>query len=171
MRMEERLNELVSRELDALEYELVKLETRMRGKRKVLRIFIDHPERNVTIDDCVRVTKAIGFVLDGEDLITGSYNLEVSSPGIDRPLTRPAHFLRFRGERVKLEHLVQGGGRETLIGDIVDADDDAVTISAGGLERTIAHGQITKANLHGRKWDVPRMKSGKGVPKDKRERR
>lgn len=171
MGMEERFTELVSRELEALEYELVKLEARMRGKRKILRIFIDHPERDVTIDDCVRVTKAIGFVLDGEDLIAGSYNLEVSSPGIDRPLTRPAHFLRFRGERVKLEHIAQGGGRQTLIGDITGADDDSVTISTGGLERTIALGQITKANLHGRKWDIPREKSGKGVRKDKSERR
>ena len=142
------LNELIERELDALGYELVKTEAFFSGRRKALRIFIDRPDAPVTIDDCVRVTKALGLVLDATETVPGPYNLEISSPGLARPLTKPAHFVRFRGERSRVEYLDDAGLKTTAIGTIMDASKTAVTISVDGVDRVILHARIVKANLH-----------------------
>jgi ribosome maturation factor RimP len=68
----------------------------------VLRLVLDHPEASVTLDDCSRVSRAVGRLLDGLDLIPGRYRLEVSSPGLDRPLRRERDFLRFQGSHIKV---------------------------------------------------------------------
>lgn len=157
-----RLEDFVSWELERLGYELVKLEMPVRGKRRIIRLFIDHPDKNVTIDDCVQVTKAIGFVLDGEDVIPGPYNLEVSSPGINRSLTKPAHFRRFGGRTARIERTARDGKKETLIGTIVESDDETVTLHVAGEAKRIAFVEILKANLHGERWEIPKGKrSGK----------
>ncbi|UCF04810.1 MAG: ribosome maturation factor RimP [bacterium] len=168
MEAAERLDSVVSRELERLGYELVKLEPALRGRRKVIRIFIDHPERSVTIDDCVKVTKAVGFVLDGEDSITGPYNLEVSSPGIDRPLTQSTHFKRFIGKQAKIEYHTDADTKETVIGRIVDSNDTRVMLSVGNIETEILFDRVVRANLHGEKWDIPRVKRRKGRTRSKR---
>lgn len=160
-----RLEELVSGELEKLGYELVTIEMPVRGRRRIVRLFIDHPERNVTIDDCVRVSKAVGFVLDGEAIVPGPYNLEVSSPGINRALTKPTHFKRFTGHAARVERVTGHGGTETLIGGILDADDEAVTLETGGKRVRIEFGAVRKANLHGEDWEIP-----KGTKKKKRSR-
>lgn len=156
--MERSLEELVAKEVDMLGFELIKLETVPRGRRKLLRLYIDHPERNVTIDDCVRVSKAIGFVLDGEDRVQGPYNLEVSSPGINRPLTKAEHFKRFVGKSSRVVYRSDGGGKETVIGKIVDSSDDRVTLNVGGETRRISMSNILKANLHGEQWEIQSTK-------------
>ncbi len=161
-----RLEDFVGRELERLGFELVKLEMPVRGRRRIIRLFIDHPDKNVTIDDCVQMTKAIGFVLDGEDVIPGPYNLEVSSPGINRSLTKPAHFKRFSGRTARIEHTVENGMRETLIGAIVGSDDETVTLRVAGEVKRIAFAEILKANLHGERWEIPKSKR-----RDKRHRR
>ena len=148
MEPDKELNELIERELGVLGYELVKTEALFSGRRKALRIFIDRPEEPVTIHDCIRVTKALGLVLDATETVPGPYNLEVSSPGSARPLTKPAHFARFRGERSRVEYLDDAGVKSTAIGAIVDASEAAVTISADGVDRVIPHARIVKANLH-----------------------
>ncbi len=160
-----RLEDLVSRELENLGYELIKIEIPVRGRRRIVRLFIDHPEKGVTIDDCVRVSKAIGFVLEGEGIVSGPYNLEVSSPGIKRSLTKPAHFKKFAGHTVRIEHTAGRGGKETLIGSIVDADDETVTLDTDGRMTHIGFGTILKANLHGERWEIP-----KGARAKKRSR-
>jgi ribosome maturation factor RimP len=160
-----RLEGIVSRELEELGYELVKIEMPVRGRRRIVRLFIDRPERGVTIDDCVRVSRAIGFVLDGEGIVPGPYNLEVSSPGINRSLTKPAHFKRFAGHTVRIEHTAGSGGKETLIGSIVDAGDEAVTLETGQGARRVEFGAILKANLHGERWEI-----SKGARARKRSR-
>jgi len=148
MESEKTLNELIEREIDVLGYELVKTEIFFSGRRKALRIFIDRPDAPVTIDDCVRVTKALGLVLDAAENVPGPYNLEISSPGSARPLTKPAHFARFRGERSRVEYLDDAGVKTTVIGPIAHASETAVTVSADGVDRVIPHERIVKANLH-----------------------
>jgi ribosome maturation factor RimP len=160
MDLDVRLEDFVSWELEQLGYELVKLEMPVRGRRRIIRLFIDRPDKNVTIDDCVQVTKAIGFVLDGEDVIPGPYNLEVSSPGINRSLTKPAHFQRFSGRTARIEHTVENGKKETLIGTIVESDDETVTLRVAGEVKRIAFVEILKANLHGERWEIPKTKRG-----------
>src|SRR5438477_3876374 len=82
--------------------EVVELELRGGGKSRMLRIFIDKPD-GVTHEDCANLSREIGTILDVEDAIPGgSYTLEVSSPGLDRKLVRPADYERFTGSRVKL---------------------------------------------------------------------
>ncbi len=155
-----RLEDFVSRELERLGFELVKLEMPVRGRRRIIRLFIDHPDKDVTINDCVQVTKAIGFVLEGEDFVPGPYNLEVSSPGINRSLTKPAHFKRFSGRMARIEHTARDGGKETLIGAIVGSDDETVTLRVAGEVRRIAFEEILRANLHGERWEIPKSKRG-----------
>ncbi len=148
MEPDKELNELIERELAVLGYELVKTEALFSGRRKALRIFIDRLEAPVTIHDCIRVTKALGLVLDATETVSGPYNLEISSPGSARPLTKPAHFARFRGERSRVEYVDDAGVKTTAIGAIVDASETAVTVCADGVDRVIPHASIVKANLH-----------------------
>jgi ribosome maturation factor RimP len=147
MEPEKDLKALVERELGLLGYELVKMEAFFSGRRKALRIFIDRPEPAVTIDDCVRVTKALGIVLDAAETLPGPYNLEISSPGFARPLTKPAHFARFRGERSRVEYLDDAGAKTTAIGTIEDASETGVTLKVDGAVRVVPHERIVKANL------------------------
>ena len=147
MEIRERLEELIDSELAMLGYELVKLETSFATRRKVLRIFIDRADRPITIDDCVEVTKAVGFVLDAEDILPGPYTLEVSSPGIDRPLVKPDHFRRFIGNKAKVEFLDDAKEKKKIIGDIVDVDDTGVSIKINDEVVKVEYTSIIKANL------------------------
>ena len=142
------LEERIARELDSLGYELVKIETAFSGRRHILRVFIDRPHEGVTVDDCVRATKALSLVLDSTETIPGPFNLEISSPGFARPLTKPAHFERFRGEHARIEYVGEEGGKSTGVGAITCASDAAVTISIEGTERIIPFERILRANLY-----------------------
>jgi ribosome maturation factor RimP len=93
---------VVERVATSLGLEVVEVELRGGGKARMLRIFIDKPQ-GVTHEDCANVSREVGTILDVEDAVPGgSYTLEVSSPGLDRKLSRPADFERFQGSRVKL---------------------------------------------------------------------
>jgi ribosome maturation factor RimP len=172
MDLDRELKELVARELDALGYELVRAETFLSGRRRTIRLFIDRPDETVTIDDCVRVTKALGLVLESVETLPGPYNLEVSSPGFTRPLTKPAHFLRFCGERARVEYFDAGGGKTTAIGTIVKAGAETITLSVDGVERLITFEKILKANLHpedrGARGPGCRQRERSGKPSGKR---
>src|SRR5688500_17982505 len=105
----EELARLLEPTVERLGYELTDLELRIGGRDGVVRIFIDRPE-GVGLADCETVSRQIGAVLDAEDPVPGHYVLEVSSPGLDRKLTKPAHFRRFvdRDVRVKVRFPVDG---------------------------------------------------------------
>jgi ribosome maturation factor RimP len=156
------LEDRIAREIDVLGYELIKIETFFLGRRTVLRIFIDRPDGGVTIDDCVRATKALSLVLDGEETMPGPYNLEISSPGLERPLTKPEHFGRFLGERARVEFLGEGEGRATSIGAITSASGTSITISVEGTEHTIPFERILKASLHPEDERVSKPEPAKG---------
>lgn len=144
--LEKELSELVEREVAGLGYELVKFEAFFSGRRKLLRVFIDRSD-GVTIDDCVRLSKALGLVLDGVDAMPGPYNLEVSSPGDNRPLTKLEHFQRFVGMRARVEYREAGGNKVTARGEIIAAAADSVTVSVDGSPRKIPFDGVLKANL------------------------
>jgi len=146
--LDKELEERIVRELDALGYEVVKIETMFLGRRSVLRIFIDRPDGGVTLDDCVRATKALSLLLDSSEAMPGPFNLEISSPGSARPLTKLAHFERCIGERARVEYRSEDGRTVTGIGAITGARSDAVSISVEGTERIIPFESILKANLH-----------------------
>ncbi len=88
--------------VEGLGYEFVGAEYLSQGKHSVLRVFIDKPDVGIAVEDCEAVSRQVSSMLDVEDPITGVYSLEVSSPGMDRPLFRPGHFEQFVGHEVKL---------------------------------------------------------------------
>ncbi|MDR0477401.1 MAG: ribosome maturation factor RimP [Desulfobulbaceae bacterium] len=128
--------------------ELFDAQFRKEGQGWVLRLFIDHPE-GVSLDHCEKVSRELSAFLDVEDLIDHPYHLEVSSPGLDRPLRNPVEFRRFLGRQAKIKLHEAVDGQKVFIGEIVAADDEAVTLKLdkGVLARCL-HEKIGKARLY-----------------------
>jgi len=123
-----RLRTLLAPGVAAMGFELVDVELVGRGPRTTLRVYIDGP-RGVNIDNCADVSRQLSAILDVEDPLPGQYMLEVSSPGLDRPLVTPADYRRFIGVDVKLK-LKQGiEGRRNFVGQVVDATDDRIVFA------------------------------------------
>ena len=143
----ERIREMAEPIVSGMGLELVDVEYRFESGRWVLRLYIDK-EGGVTLDDCTRVSRELGVVLDVEDPIPHSYNLEVSSPGLDRPLRRVSDFLRFKGRKVRVRCIEPVGGRSNFTGTIEDVVDEGVVIRGGGGEEwTISISNIERAKL------------------------
>jgi ribosome maturation factor RimP len=113
----------------------------------LLRVYIDAPDRPVTIDDCEAVSRELSAQLDVNDPIEGRYQLEVSSPGIDRPLFTPAQFARFIGETAKISLNLPMGERKRLQGAIRAVDGDRITIDQDGTDIVVPHDNLQKAKL------------------------
>jgi ribosome maturation factor RimP len=137
--------------LASMGYELVAVEWVFEGRR-TLRVYIDAPERaqgGVSLDDCAAVTHRVSDLLDVEDPIAGAYVLEVSSPGIDRPLRKLSDFRRFTGERAKIQTFEKLEGRRNFTGVIEGAGEDgtvAIVLEDGQAFR-IPLEAIKKARL------------------------
>jgi ribosome maturation factor RimP len=115
----------------SLGFELADLELHLSRGHSLVRIFID-ADKGVTVDDCEAVSRQVSSVLDVADPIGGSYSLEVSSPGLDRRLVKPAHFERFAGAevQVKLRRLIDG--RRRVQGTLVGCTGDTLEVRSGG---------------------------------------
>ena len=141
--------------LDDLGYELVDLQLQQDGKQLALRIFVDKPA-GITLDDCVEVSREVSAILEVEDPIRSAYRLEVSSPGLDRPLKKAADFERFVGKkaRLKSKNLIdpdqRGTTRKTFVGTLLGFEDENVrlelTDKQGGVI-AIPLADLDKANL------------------------
>ncbi|NLY88059.1 MAG: ribosome maturation factor RimP [Firmicutes bacterium] len=143
------LREIVEQAGAELGYEVVDLLFTREGSRRVLRVFIDRPEV-ITIKDCEAFSGHLSAVLDEKDPISGAYLLEVSSPGIDRPLTKPEHFRRFAGEPVELRLYSPWQGRKTIKGVLAGwstEEDGTVLVEAGGEKLAIPWRMVAKARL------------------------
>ena len=128
-------------------YELWALETKKQGSRLHLIVYIDSP-RGISLDDCEDVSKHLDPFLEENDLIKGSYNLEVSSPGLERVLVKPSHFQRFVGEKVKIKVNSQRYNRKNISGVIEKADEKTVTIlDSEGKSHSLFYNEITRARL------------------------
>lgn len=141
------ISELLAPTIAALGLELLGVEYAPNRSGGVLRLYIDAPERNVGIEDCEAASREVSAVLDVEDPIDSAYTLEVSSPGIDRPLFTPAQFARFAGEQAKVSLKLPQDGRRRLQGRILRADGDTVVLDVDGAEFAVAAGNIDKARL------------------------
>jgi len=109
--------------------------------RDLVRLFIDHPQ-GVTLDLCERVTRQLPEVRE-------RYALEVSSPGIERPLSKPEHFRRYVGRRARVRTRGEHDGRQTFTGELLNATEDAVTVAADTGVVSIAYADIRRSNLVG----------------------
>lgn len=131
----------------AMGYELVGIEYHGRGRHGLLRIYIDKPE-GITVDDCSAVSHQVSGVLDVEDPIPGRYSLEISSPGLDRPLFKAGHFERFAGETVKLRLSAPRNGQRKFEGLLMGMrDDDVVLRMEDGSELGLPLKDIESARL------------------------
>ena len=135
---------MVESVIDRLGYELVAIETLAQGRDTVLRIYIDtlDPATAIVIEDCERVSRQISALFDVEEPVSGRYSLEVSSPGLDRLLTKPEHFARFVGERVRLRLGRSIGGRRQFVGTIAAVED-------GRLQLDLDEGGPVEIGLEG----------------------
>ncbi len=113
----------------------------------LVRVYIDAADRAVTVDDCEAVSRQVSATLDVHDPVQGRYTLEVSSPGIDRPLYTPAQFARFVGSAAKIELNLPLNGRRRFQGPIVAIEDADVVVEQDGVAVKIAHTNIHKARL------------------------
>jgi ribosome maturation factor RimP len=144
---EEDLNALLAPLIADLGLELVGIEFSPGRGGSLLRVYVDAPQRPVTIDDCERASREISAALDVNDPVAGRYTLEVSSPGLDRPLFTLAHFERFVGEAVKINVNLPLDGRRRFHGTIKSVDGDRITIEQDGEPVAIVHANIAKARL------------------------
>jgi ribosome maturation factor RimP len=146
--LRERLIALLEPVVADLGYELLLLEFNPHKGSATLRLFIDSPE-GIDVDDCARVSREVAATLDVEDPIPQAYQLEVSSPGMDRPLVKPEHFQRFRGEQVRIETLapVAGSNRRRFRGKLLDANEREVILQMPEGPVTLALADIEKARL------------------------
>lgn len=145
--VQDRLNAMLEPLVESLGYELVLLEYAAHRGSSLLRLFIDAPA-GVTLGDCEKVSREVEGRLDVEDPIPQNYRLEVSSPGLDRPLVKPGHFERFAGSVAKIQLLAPQAGRRKFQGVLRGMRNDSVvleTSDAGTVE--LALGQIERARL------------------------
>jgi len=151
----ERVTELVVPIVEEFGLELVDIEYRREGSDWFLRLFIDKPG-GVTLDDCADLSREIDPLLEVEGVITHAYRLEVSSPGLDRPLRKPADFERFLGEWVKVKTFDlldpddRGHARKTFRGILRQADGDGFTLEQQdkrGGDVTLSYDEVAQANL------------------------
>jgi ribosome maturation factor RimP len=149
------MNELVRRAWRALEpclaeqgYELVEVEYARQGGSPLLRLYIDKAGGGITLDDCTAVSELLGPVLDAGDFISEHYLLEVSSPGIDRPLRKTADFERFAGEEIRLVAEAPSEGRKRFTGILRGIKDGSIEVECEGHGYQIHIENLKKANLN-----------------------
>lgn len=141
-----RLWQLLEPIVTGMGYELVEIEYNPSSRHGLLRLYIDH-EDGIQLDDCTDVSNQVSALLDVEDPIPGHYNLEVSSPGLDRPLRSITDFERFTGEIVKLKTAIAIDGRRNYKGRLRGVDGDEVQIECDGQQFHLPLASIEKARL------------------------
>lgn len=139
--------------INSMGYDFVGAEQQLQGGLMVFRIFIDgldaSPRKGVTVEDCSKVSRQVGAMLDVEEYMQGRYTLEVSSPGIDRPLFELAHFLKVVGSRVNVHLHTPIEGRRKFKGKLVrvEGEDIYLLVDDAELEVRLPFSAVEKANL------------------------
>ncbi|XOV78877.1 MAG: ribosome maturation factor RimP [Aestuariibacter sp.] len=144
--LNDKLTQLLEPAVEALGFELLGIEFLAAGKHSTLRLFIDHPD-GISVDNCADVSHQVSAVLDVEDPISTEYNLEVSSPGMDRPLFKTAHYEAVIGEVVSIRLRVPMGNRRNFKGEVVSVDGDKLVVQVDKDEFEISINNIEKGNL------------------------
>ncbi len=142
----EALRRIIEPVVESLGYELVHVELTGMGNEQILRVYIDAPG-GILVDDCATVSRQLSLVMDVEDPLSSTYFLEVSSPGLDRPLVTRAHFERFIGHRVQIvmqDHIM---GRKRFKGELCELDGDTVVVEVDGEQYDLPFADIRSARL------------------------
>lgn len=143
----EKVREIAHRVASSEGMEVVEVEFRGQGPRSLLRIFIDKPG-GITHGDCELISNQVGAILDVEDLIPSSYVLQVSSPGVERRLTRPADYARFAGCKVRVVLRAPLGGHRRLVGRLEGLQSGILTLTlAPGNRVSVEYDNVERTNL------------------------
>jgi len=142
----DKLIKLVEPLVEQLGFELADLELRTGGRDGILRIFIDKAD-GISIEDCEEVSRRVSAILDVEDPVQSDYTLEVSSPGLDRTLTKLAHFQRFMGQDVKVKLRFPLEGRRNYRGALKAAVEDKIEVEVDGESFSLPLATIESARL------------------------
>ena len=140
------MEKLIEPAVEKLGYELSDLELMIGGRVGIVRVFIDKPD-GVDLSDCEIVSRQLSAVLDVEDPLPGNYRLEVSSPGLDRKLTKPEHFQRFLGEPVRVKLRFAVDGRRNFRGALRAADEEQIEVEVDGESHSLDIAMIESARL------------------------
>ncbi len=140
------LQKLLEPTVERLGYELTDLEVRLSGRGGLLRLTIDKPD-GIDLTDCEAVSHAVSALLDVEDPIATDYNLEVSSPGLDRKLTKVEHFQRFEGETLKVTMRFPIAGRRRFRGKLVSSDEENIVVEVDGASHSLPLATLDTARL------------------------
>lgn len=139
------IEELLAPGADALGYEIVAVEM-SGGDTSILRIYID-AENGINVEDCAKASRQFSAILDVEDPISSKYTLEVSSPGMDRPLAKPVHFKAVVGQDVKIKMMSLVNGRRRFSGQLVEANEEFAVVEVDGEQSELPYNDMDRARL------------------------
>ena len=140
------IQKLLDPAIERLGYELTDLEVRLGGQGGLVRLTIDKPD-GIDLEDCEKVSHAMSALLDVEDPVPGNYNLEVSSPGLDRKLTKIKHFQRFEGETLKVTMRFPIEGRRRFRGKLLSSNEGNIVVEVDGESHSLPLTMIDTARL------------------------
>ena len=147
METETRIGDILSPTLNLMGYDLVRVQI-SGSQQKTMQIMVERSDRvGMTVDDCAKISREVSAILDVEDPLTGSYNLEVSSPGVDRPLVRPVDFERYAGFDAKIEMADAIDGRKKFRGQLLGMEQDLVKIRLDEETHELPVSDIRRAKL------------------------
>lgn len=145
-KFEQKLTDMLRPAVEETGKSLLGVEFISAGNNSILRIFIDH-ENGIDVDDCAEVSRQVGAMLDVEDPISSEYNLEVSSPGVDRPLFELPHFEAVIGETVNVKLGMPLNGRRKFKGVLVAIENNNLVVEVDGIDYELVINNVDKANL------------------------
>ncbi len=143
----QQIEAIVRPQVESMGFELVQLKLMEGKKSRQLQIMAERPDGTISLDDCADISRQVSAVLDVEDIITQSYRLEVSSPGIDRPLTREKDFTTYQGHLAKIETVLPLQGRRRFTGTINAIENGVVTLVVDNQPVAIPLREIQSAKL------------------------
>jgi len=139
------IEELLLPGAETLGIELVAVEL-SGGDSSIVRVYIDTPN-GVTVDDCAKASRQFSAILDVEDPISNKYTLEVSSPGMDRPLAKPIHFKAVVGQDVKIKMATLVDGRRRFTGELIEATEEFAVVEVDGEQSELPYSDMDRARL------------------------
>lgn len=146
--LEQKVADTITSTVESMELELVQVKIHDGQKRKQVQILLDNPKTGrITIDECAKASQHISTLLDVEDIVQKEYDLEVSSPGIDRPLVKAADYERFLGFDAKIETQLPIQGRRRFKGRLTGLENNQVSIHIDGCDYVIPLSAIKEAKL------------------------
>ncbi len=144
--LQDEIEQLLRPTIESMGYELWGCEYLAQGKHSLLRIYVDK-EDGIGIADCEQVSRQVSALLDVDDPVPGHYSLEVSSPGIPRPLLGYLHYQRYVGRDVHIKLFKPVAGTRKFFGTIVSANQDKLVLDVSGIQQEFLFSNIVKANL------------------------